>query len=66
MARAFKVNLNDESSDNLRLIAKQLNTSETEVLRKGLSLISLYSQVKSKNGEFIIKQDGNEKTLEIL
>ena len=56
--RSVKVNLNTKSSAELRKIAKELGMTETDVLRKGLALMSMYSEMKEneEGGQFLIKR----------
>ena len=44
MSRKVKANLNDVASDELRKIAKDLQVSESEVLRRALAVMRYYSE----------------------
>lgn len=46
MSRSVSVNLNDKASDELRTVAYDLQVSESEVLRKGLAVMKVYSEAK--------------------
>lgn len=64
--RSVKVNLNESASTDLKTISEDLGIPETEVLRKGLLLMRLYSDLKSKEnpGSFLLKdEDGTRELL---
>ncbi|GEM_PF-1727679 len=43
MADQINISLNDTASKNLKQIAEDLNIPQTEVLRRGLEIMKLYS-----------------------
>lgn len=64
--RSVKVNLNESASADLKAISEELGIPETEVLRKGLLLMRLYSELKKKEnpGSFLLKdEDGTRELL---
>ncbi len=64
-ARKFRVNLSEQDSEYLKEIAAKMNTSESEVIRKGLKLIALYAE--DKENELILKNEKKgDQTLVIL
>jgi hypothetical protein len=64
--RQFRVNLSTHDSDTLKKIAAKLGVNESEVIRKGLQLMSLYAKTygQEENGK-IVYQEG-DKSQEIL
>lgn len=68
--RAVKVNLNEKASEELKEIATKLGLSETEVLRKGLTVMGLYANLKQNEKESgqhgaLLLQEG-DRTRELL
>lgn len=45
-ARSVKVNLNERASKDLEVVSQELGLTASEVLRKGLAVMSLYAQLK--------------------
>ena len=61
--RQFRVNLSQKDSEYLKEIAKELDLTESEVIRKGLKLMALYAKTKNETEEDtqLILQKGNEQ-----
>ena len=61
MSKIVKVNLSRSDSEALKSMAKAMQTTQSEVIRKGLQLMELYSKslVKNDNVErkFILEED---------
>ncbi len=64
--RKFRVNLNEKDSEYLKNIAQELNITESEVIRKGLKLMALYSKAEAEGSEFLVKQGDKEKSLVVI
>jgi hypothetical protein len=60
MTRSVKVNLNDKASEDLSRIANELGITETEVLRKGLAVMGVYSKVHSRGDSALMVKQGDE------
>lgn len=65
-ARKFRVNLSEKDSNYLRDIAKELNLTESDVIRKGLKLMALYSKAESEGNELLIKKGDKEQPVVII
>ena len=66
-ARSFKLNLNAESSDNLRALAAGLGLTETEVIRKAILLMSLYEKARrTPGGALVVREGGKDRELLIV
>lgn len=66
--RTVKVNLNESASVELRAIAEELGIPETEVLRKGLLLMRLYTDLKRDKenpGSLLLKDEDGVRELVI-
>lgn len=62
--RSIRITLNEQASENLRQIADELGISETEVMRRGLNVMSLYASIKKdKSGALIIEQGDKQREL---
>jgi hypothetical protein len=63
--RSFKVNLNSQASEELKKTAKVLGISESEVLRRGLSIMRHYSEAREKDcdNHLILKEGEKEREL---
>lgn len=63
--RSFKINLSSQASEELKKTAEYLGISESEVLRRGLSIMRHYSEAKEKDGDnhLILKQGEKEREL---
>ena len=46
--RQFRVNLSQKDSEYLKEIAKELDLTESEVIRKGLKLMALYAKTETE------------------
>lgn len=56
--KSVKLNLSAKAAADLETIAKELDVSKTEVLRKGLLVMGLYAEMKKeKKGSLILKND---------
>ncbi|MBE9051004.1 hypothetical protein IQ243_11355 [Nostocales cyanobacterium LEGE 11386] len=64
-ARKFRVNLSEKDSEYLKEIAQKMNTSESEVIRKGLKLIALYAE-DQENSLILKNEKSGDQTLVIL
>ncbi len=66
--RQFKINLTSEDSQYLKQIADQLGVSESEVIRKGLKLMSLYAKSKDpdKQSAIIFRDGENHREILVL
>lgn len=65
--RSFKFNLTEKGSEDLKKLANELGITETEVLRKGLTLMSLYAKLKKDNRSgFFLKEGDDMQELLIL
>lgn len=66
--RSFKVNLNSQASIELKKTAEALGISETEVLRRGLSIMRHYSEARKKDSEnhLILKEGTKERELIVI
>ncbi|MBN3905160.1 MAG: hypothetical protein HWQ35_00785 [Nostoc sp. NMS1] len=64
-ARKFRVNLSEKDSEYLKEIAEKMNTSESEVIRKGLKLIALYAE-DEENSLILKNEKSGDQTLVIL
>ncbi|BDI18563.1 MULTISPECIES: hypothetical protein [Nostoc] len=64
-ARKFRVNLSEKDSEYLKEIAQKMNTSESEVIRKGLKLIALYAE-DEENSLILKNEKSGDQTLVIL
>ncbi|WP_287128354.1 hypothetical protein [Candidatus Cyanaurora vandensis] len=54
--RSVKLNLSEQGSQDLKEVAQSLGLTETEVLRKGLQLVGLYTKIKKdKSGALLLK-----------
>jgi hypothetical protein len=67
-SRSFKVNLNSQASDELKKTAEILGISETEVLRRGLSIMRHYSEAREKDchNHLILKEGEKERELIVV
>lgn len=63
--RALKVNLSEQASEDLKRVARELGLTETEVLRKGLLLMGLYTKLKKDKKGSLLLREGDE-TRELL
>jgi hypothetical protein len=59
--RQFRVNLSQKDSEYLKEIAKELDLTESEVIRKGLKLMALYAKTETEEDTQLILQKGNEQ-----
>ncbi|MCU7242529.1 MAG: hypothetical protein EWV49_01310 [Microcystis aeruginosa Ma_QC_Ch_20071001_S25] len=59
--RQFRVNLSQKDSEYLKEIAKELDLTESEVIRKGLKLMALYAKTETEKDTQLILQKGNEQ-----
>jgi len=63
--RQFRVNLSNKDSEALKHIADKLGVNESEVIRKGLQLMTLYAKTRDTENSAIIYQEG-DKSKEIM
>ena len=64
--KQFRVNLSEQDSNHLKQIAEELGISASDVIRKGLRLMSVYAETKPKESHTsLILKDG-EKEREII
>ncbi len=62
--RKFRVSLSESDSNYLKEVANKLGISESEVIRKGLKLMALYTKTSAKNkGSLILREDDKEREL---
>ena len=59
--RQFRVNLSQKDSEYLKEIAKELDLTESEVIRKGLKLMALFAKTETEKDTQLILQKGNEQ-----
>lgn len=59
--RQFRVNLSQKDSEYLKEIAKELDLTESEVIRKGLKLMALYAKTETEEDTQLILQKGDEQ-----
>ena len=59
--RQFRVNLSQKDSEYLKEIAKELDLTESEVIRKGLKLMALYAKIEREEDAQLILQKGREQ-----
>lgn len=64
--RKFRVNLNEKDSQYLKDIARELNLTESDVIRKGLKLMALYSKAESEGNGLLIKKGDEEQPIVII
>lgn len=65
--RSVKVNLSEQASEDLKSVAKELGLSETDVIRKGLLIMGLYSKLrKDREGSLILKKGNEQRELLIV
>lgn len=66
--KQFRVNLNEQDSNELKKIADELGISSSDVIRKGLRLMSVYAQTKPKesNTSLILKEGNKEKHIIVI
>ena len=66
--KQFRVNLSEQDANHLKQIADDLGISSSEVIRKGLRLMSVYAQtnpIESK-ASLILKDGETEKHIIVL
>ena len=59
--RQFQINLSQKDSEYLKKIAKDLDLTESEVIRKGLKLMALYAKIEREEDAQLILQKGREQ-----
>ena len=64
--RSLKVNLSEQASAKLKQMAAELGVSETEVLRKGLYLLAVYTEATKQKGKLVIKQGGTDREIIVV
>ena len=56
----WEINLCKKDSEHLEEIAKQLDLTESEVIRKGLKLMALYAK---KDSQLILQKCGDQEQI---
>ena len=59
--RQFQITLSQKDSEYLKEIAKYLDLTESEVIRKGLKLMALYAKIEREEDTQLILQKGREQ-----
>ena len=59
--RQFQITLSQKDSEYLKEIAKYLDLTESEVIRKGLKLMALYAKIEREEDAQLILQKGREQ-----
>ena len=59
--RQFQINLSQKDSEYLKKIAKDLDLTESEIIRKGLKLMALYAKIEREEDTQLILQKGREQ-----
>ena len=66
--KQFRVNLSEQDANHLKKIADNLGISASEVIRKGLRLMSVYAQTNpiESNASLILKDGEKEKHIIVI
>ena len=65
--KSVKVNLNEVAAEELRRVAEELGIPQAEVLRRGLSVMRMYSELKKgeegQRGALLIREKDETREL---
>ena len=64
-AKSHNFTLGPDSSKELEKLAKKLNITEAEVLRKGMLVMGLYAQFQDDGRKIIVQDDENDTKTEL-